>query len=571
MENKKVESSKVVLHDTGNIDTRQGPDSPPPPIRKEQMNGKFPEVVTEVSVRIKVRETIQRLKENNNIHLAEYYEDFRYLWQMSRYASNDSLRKMVIATYVSEDFFSVFLKLWKIQETLNCFDAKYISLWKNLRSAISVIWNSCDSSSVLCQQISESPLLAKFAALLDGFSKCPDFIDNEKKLYFVKSLLGILHNTVSKYEDAKFCLRNHNGVQILQNCLILDHPMLKAKSLITLSYIVDEQENEVINATADTICFIINVLRDSLASATNFSSKFGMGAVEVTEGLNNIAFNDSNKVKIVQGGAIPLLVKMMSNNRNCQYYAVMLLWTLAFNQANRKAIICEPGCEEGLNILVNCKDKTLSHAARGALWEINSNEEQSISKEVEADCPHIMISYQWDVQPVMLKVKERLKQSGFKVWMDVEHMSGSTLEAMALAVEKSVVVLICLSEKYKASPSCRTEAEYIYRLRKDIIPLRVQKKYYPDGWLGMMVGTRLYFDFSEEVHFDYQINKLTKELGNRGMVSTTNREIFTEMAVPKLYTRENSIQMKGQAISYWTCKQVSDWLESIELSSYKQW
>ena len=34
-----------------------------------------------------------------------------------------------------------------------------------------------------------------------------------------------------------------------------------------------------------------------------------------------------------------------------------------------------------------------------------------------------MISYQWDSQPIMVKVKDKLRQAGYKVWMDVEHMS----------------------------------------------------------------------------------------------------------------------------------------------------
>jgi hypothetical protein len=34
-----------------------------------------------------------------------------------------------------------------------------------------------------------------------------------------------------------------------------------------------------------------------------------------------------------------------------------------------------------------------------------------------------MISYQWDSQAVMMKVKDRLRQAGYKVWMDIEHMS----------------------------------------------------------------------------------------------------------------------------------------------------
>jgi len=42
---------------------------------------------------------------------------------------------------------------------------------------------------------------------------------------------------------------------------------------------------------------------------------------------------------------------------------------------------------------------------------------------VDADVPHVMISYQWGAQTTMLAVKERLKAEGYKVWMDVDNMS----------------------------------------------------------------------------------------------------------------------------------------------------
>ena len=44
---------------------------------------------------------------------------------------------------------------------------------------------------------------------------------------------------------------------------------------------------------------------------------------------------------------------------------------------------------------------------------------------VDSSVPHVMISYQWDAQKVMSKVKDTLAQAGYKVWMDVEHMSES--------------------------------------------------------------------------------------------------------------------------------------------------
>ena len=66
-----------------------------------------------------------------------------------------------------------------------------------------------------------------------------------------------------------------------------------------------------------------------------------------------------------------------------------------------------------------------------------------------------MISYQWHNQKTLIKIRDELKNKGYKVWMDIDNMKGSTLEAMAEAVEKASVVLLCSSQKYKNSPNCR--------------------------------------------------------------------------------------------------------------------
>ena len=36
---------------------------------------------------------------------------------------------------------------------------------------------------------------------------------------------------------------------------------------------------------------------------------------------------------------------------------------------------------------------------------------------------HIMISYQWDHQDLMTRIRDKLKEAGYKVWIDVDHMS----------------------------------------------------------------------------------------------------------------------------------------------------
>ena len=72
-----------------------------------------------------------------------------------------------------------------------------------------------------------------------------------------------------------------------------------------------------------------------------------------------------------------------------------------------------------------------------------------------------MISYQWDVQSSMIQLKNRLQADGYKVWMDIDQMGGSTLESMAKAVEDATVVLIGVSQKYKESPNCRSGTQFL--------------------------------------------------------------------------------------------------------------
>ncbi|XP_072050802.1 uncharacterized protein [Amphiura filiformis] len=106
-----------------------------------------------------------------------------------------------------------------------------------------------------------------------------------------------------------------------------------------------------------------------------------------------------------------------------------------------------------------------------------------------------MISYQWDFQDIALKIRDDLVNHGYRVWMDVTHLRDDILNSMAEAVEKSEIVLIFMSEAYKNSQSCRTEAEYAYKKKKVIIPLLVEQGYDPDGWLGALQGTKLYYKF----------------------------------------------------------------------------
>lgn len=140
--------------------------------------------------------------------------------------------------------------------------------------------------------------------------------------------------------------------------------------------------------------------------------------------------------------------------------------------------------------------------AASSIQHIATNSGTRASSSVEgdgggsADDPrkkHVMLSYSWAQQSTVLRLVERMKRDGLKVWVDVECMRGSTIDAMADAVENAAVVLICMSRDYKESSNCRFEGNYVTQQKKPYLCVMVEEGYSPTGWLGIMLGMNLWF------------------------------------------------------------------------------
>jgi hypothetical protein len=59
----------------------------------------------------------------------------------------------------------------------------------------------------------------------------------------------------------------------------------------------------------------------------------------------------------------------------------------------------------------------------------------------------------------------------------------------------------------------KKEADYAYRLRKPIIPLIMQPDFMPDGWLGILLGAKMYIDFPK-YGFEKSMDKLIGEISH---------------------------------------------------------
>ncbi|XP_048584283.1 uncharacterized protein LOC5504951 [Nematostella vectensis] len=379
--------------------------------------------------------------------------------------------------------------------------------------------------------------------------------------------LGVMHN-LSKRTECRQTVIDNNGLKALVPYLSDDVPVYSAKALLALAYLIDENNNNVIMASATPIQFLIK-LTDRAAQDTAQRRCLGFSTSELADGLAQIASNDKNNKLIGLNGAIPVLVRMLKTAQDDEERenAALALWRMAFDSDNRAKIAKDTEAMNHLRILSQSSNSKVKKNANGALWEIEGKQKaqkaaataaSKAPKSTTAHAPegHVMISYQWDVQDVMIQVKELLQANGYHVWMDIDQMEGSTLEAMANAVEKSAVVLMCASRKYKDSVNCRSEAEYAYTQKKPIVPLMMENGYKPDGWLGMIMGSKLYFNFAPGNNIRETAEKLMREIGEKGKSGPVKADVV------------DASPSKKTDVSDWDVNQVVTWMNNLGLEEY---
>ena len=385
--------------------------------------------------------------------------------------------------------------------------------------------------------------------------------EDSELVTIIDNSIGILHNISRRLRDRELFA---NREQTLLYFAKKNVPTIAALSLLTLAYLVDENTNHLILADENLLSFLITLLDEAWQSEDRRSTAL-FSAKELAEGLSHLAINDANKNILGQNGIIPVLISVIktSNEDEEKASATRALWMLAFDDNNKKEIRQEEGAMDILHQLQQSENPEVQKAAAGALWEIEGKTARHLER-MESTGNHVMISYQWDSQEVLVEVKNRLQASGYRVWMDLEQMGGSTLETMAKAVENSSVVLVCVSERYKESPNCRSEAEYTYKLGKDIIPLMMQRNYKPDGWLGMLLGTKFWIDFQSKHIVKTGVTKLIKELGGRGKdVDVTDGP--SEPVVQAVQADIVATSPSSLGVSTWTNEEVKQWFKEIGL------
>jgi hypothetical protein len=102
-----------------------------------------------------------------------------------------------------------------------------------------------------------------------------------------------------------------------------------------------------------------------------------------------------------------------------------------------------------------------------SLSQTTNTDAHSTATPLDTANKHIMLSYSWRFgKEKVVALASALRGAGFDVWRDEEGssvmhpMGGCADDTMAKAVEKSFLVICCISRHYKESPNCRSEAQY---------------------------------------------------------------------------------------------------------------
>ena len=238
--------------------------------------------------------------------------------------------------------------------------------------------------------------------------------------------------------------------------------------------------------------------------------------------------NEEAQKELIKQDAVPVIVKCASEMQfdvpTVQQPSLECLWTMAFTPDGLTKLIGSPGFLNHLKKVL--KDSTtiaetdeessdeLAKLADGLLWKIEKEpvllERKEPTQKFKYD---IMISYEHGDRKMCEQIYERLtNQNKLRVWFDKKNMYGSVMDSMAEAVEESEFVLICMSEDYKKSQCCRSEATYAYKLQRCIIPLKLHRDFRLSGWLAMTIGDLLYVDFTEKHPFDVSYTNLLEQI-----------------------------------------------------------
>ena len=300
---------------------------------------------------------------------------------------------------------------------------------------------------------------------------------------------------LSQWTDCREVLKATGVIQVVSPMSHYHHIGGLLASIILAFLIGSEEKAEytsLMNSNDAIIDSLIELLENTVYKRGDGKYyNFGYFTLEmILHACYNISLSDWNRSKLATPHVRQLLQKVLEefdfdSNKYSEFaLTTQLLLQLSFIHEDNQYLRSEEGFfapSSGIATTLNtCKSRIKSDYDVSFLNKMLSRASEK-KEEVtgQQGQQHIMLSYCWNnkAKPQLVQaLGEELRKMNYEVWRDVEGsallgpMSGSTDDIMAEAVEKSYMVVICVSKEYKNSSNCRMEANYSNQRRKQSMP-----------------------------------------------------------------------------------------------------
>ena len=332
--------------------------------------------------------------------------------------------------------------------------------------------------------------------------------EEDKKIWSELDTINILLNVCKIKEsvknDAYYTIINIADDEQLENVAEIEN--VKKTIISQLEKTTQEMSQNLLNRNIKKINFKGEKINCNIHCII-LENKSILSIFVILKALYKLTINEKMKKNLFYETSLMTNLKLilLKGNYFEIYYVMEILAQLAFDKKIAESLAKDSELKEffekiekqNLDDITDEGEKTFFKSIEKIVEQIKWNMLQKVIKDEELEMEdHVMISYNTSSRDMCLKIKENLEEFGVKVWMDVDEEQGSSLDTITKSVEKSFCVLICVTEKYRQSLTCQTEAQYAFKLNKKIIPLIMQNGYEKtQGWLGVIMDDKIFINF----------------------------------------------------------------------------
>ena len=316
-------------------------------------------------------------------------------------------------------------------------------------------FHSLNGTIVLLKMLSDEIFLECFI-LLNNAQKLQNF-DNH---LLMKSIIGTLHNLTKSVS-----IQDLNATNIL---LSLAHKMKEMKLdlmqiYLILANILTDTEIGKLTDTIDIVNKIADMIRTCSknmqivkenshdVSYVEDNSRMKWDLNELISGIYRIAINDEIKYYVYCNCKINEVIEIIVEYGALveKEHALKLLYQLSFDDNVADLIRNDESMIKLIESYAahksNQNNSKFLEYSKNLLWRIQSKHSLNLKNKPHSGAQkQIMISYNTKTRDVCMKIKTELEKIGFKIWIDVENIYGSSLQAMASAIEESDLIIICM-------------------------------------------------------------------------------------------------------------------------------